>query len=48
MVDRARKKKKTLKIKPWPGKIIPVLLKYLIFAMQNSSYGTPHGSTPRE
>jgi hypothetical protein len=26
------------------GKIIPVPLKYLIFAMQNSSCGTPHGS----
>jgi hypothetical protein len=26
------------------GKIIPVPLKYLIFAMQNSSCGTPHRS----
>jgi hypothetical protein len=26
------------------GQIIPVPLKYLIFAMQNSSCGTPHGS----
>jgi hypothetical protein len=35
----------TSKVKLTLGKIIPVPLKYLIFAMQNkSSCGTPHGS----